>query len=239
MNERSMENPLPETNPLNARLREKLEKTGSLKGRLKAEFTSTLLLSLSCIRTRDNRSMLLWDFDYPLQKAIRDYMEVCAPDTAVLEVDIDLTTDTFHYSYLNKAQQQQLKLAAAKQAEKEERQRQLDRKALLAADIEPFGTELATKVADALHHGSIGHNHRDYCGMGLEYRDGLYCYGSLWDGGMDKPTQSFADKQAFINWLSKQSNASLANLNAEQSIYWGNQVITRDRLQQFLTFGGA
>ncbi|PWV53792.1 hypothetical protein [Chitinophaga sp. S165] len=239
MNERSMENALQETNLLNARLREKLEKTGSLKGRLKAEFTSTLLLSLSCIRTRDNKSMLLWDFDYPLLKAIRDYMEVCAPDTTVLEVDIDLTTDTFQYSYLNKAQQQQLKQIAAKQAEKEEHQRELDRRAQLAADTTPIGPELATKVAAALHHGSIGHSHRDYCGMGLEYRDGLYCYGSLWDGSMDKPTRSFADKQAFINWLSKQSNASLANLDADRSIYWGNQVITRDRLQQFLTFGGA
>jgi hypothetical protein len=234
-----MENALQETTLLNARLRDKLEKTGSLKGRLKAEFTATLLLSLSCIRTRDNKSMLLWDFDYPLQKAIRDYMEVCAPDTAVLQVDIDLTTHTFQYSILNKAQQQQLKQTEAKQAEEDERQRKLERKALLAADTTPIGPELAAKVADALHHGSIGHNHRDYCGMGLEYRDGLYCYGALWDGGMDKPAQSFADKQAFINWLSKQSNASLANIDTDQPHYWGNQVITRDRLEQFLTFGGA
>ncbi len=36
--------------------------------------------------------MLLWDFDYPLQKAIRDYIEKCGPDTAVLEVEIDLIT---------------------------------------------------------------------------------------------------------------------------------------------------
>lgn len=239
MNERSMENALQETTLLNARLREKLEKTGSLKGRLKAEFTSTLLLSLSCIRTRDNKSMLLWDFDYPLQKAIRDYIKVCVPDTAVLEVDIDLTTNTFHYSSLNKAQQQQHKQTAAKQAEKEERERQLARRAQLAADTIPIGAGLAGKVADALHHGSIGHNHRDYCGMGLEYREGQYRYGSLWDGGMDKPVQVFADKQAFIDWLSKQSNASLANLDADQSIYWGNQVITRERLEQFLIFGGA
>jgi hypothetical protein len=114
-----MEKTLPETTLLNTRLREKLEKTGSLKGRLKAELTSALLLSLSCI-TRDNRSLLLWDFDYPLQKAIRDYMEICGPDTAVLEVDIDLTTNTFHYSYLTTAQQQQLKMASDKDAEKEE-----------------------------------------------------------------------------------------------------------------------
>jgi hypothetical protein len=239
MNERSMENALQETTLLNTRLRDKLEKTGCLKGRLKAEFTSTLLLSLSCIRTRDNKSMLLWDFDYPLQKAIRDYMEMCAPDTAVLEVDIDLTTDTFRYLYLNKAQQQQLKQTAAEQEEKEERQRKLERKAQLAADTTPFGHELASKVAEALHQGSIGHNHRDYCGMGLEYRDGLYCYGSLWDGGMDKPEQSFANKQTFISWLSKQSNASLSNVNKADAVYWGNQVITRDRLEQFLTYGRA
>lgn len=239
MAERSMENTLQATSLLNARLREKLEGTGCLKGRLKAEFTATLLFSLSCIRTRDNKSMLLWDFEYPLQKAIRDYMEICGPDTAVLQVDIDLTTDTFHYSYLTTAQQQELKQAAAKETEKDDLQRKLDWRDQLAADTTPIGPELATKVADALHHGSIGHSHRDFCGWGLEYENGQYSYGTLWDGGMDKPELTFNDRQAFIDWLSEQSNATLANIHKEDSFYWGNQVITRDRLEQFLTYGGA
>ncbi|MCF6401970.1 hypothetical protein L3C95_03745 [Chitinophaga filiformis] len=239
MNERSMKNTLQETTLLNTRLREKLEKTGSLKGRLKAEFTSTLLLSLSCIRTRDNKSMLVWDFDYPLQKAIRDYMEICAPDTAVLEVDIDLTTDTFHYSYLTIAQQQQRKQEAAMEAEQEELLRRQALKEQLAADTIPVGIALATKVADALLHGRIGHSHRDFCGMGLEYENGRYNYGAVWDGGMDKPEQSFSDRHAFIDWLSKQSNASLANIQTEEAFYWGNQVITRKRLEQFLIDGHA
>ena len=51
-----------------------------------------ILVNRNYIRTRDNKSMLLWDFDYPLQKAIRDYIEKCSRDTAVLEVDIDLIT---------------------------------------------------------------------------------------------------------------------------------------------------
>lgn len=239
MDERSMENALEETTLLNTRLREKLEKTGSLKGRLKAELTATLLLSLSCIRTRDNKSMLLWDFDYPLQKAIRDYMEKCGPDTAVLEVDIDLITNTFHYSHLTTAQQQVLKQTTAREAEKEEQQRKLAWRAQLAADTLPLGVELATKVADALMHGSIGHSHRDFCGMGLEYSNGQYIYGALWDGGMDKPEQSFTSRQAFIDWLSIQSNASLANIQTEDTFYWGNQVITRERLEQFLNHGAA
>jgi hypothetical protein len=234
MNERSMKNTPQETTHLNTRLREKLEKTGSLKGRLKAELTATLLLSLSCIRTRDNKSMLLWDFDYPLQKAIRDYMEICVPDTVVLEVDIDLTTDTFHYSYLTTAQQQQLKEKAVRETEKDELQRKQALKAQLAADTIPVGVTLAAKVADALMYGSIGHSHRDFCGMGLEYRNGRYNYGTLWDGGMDKPEQSFSDRQTFIDWLSKQSNASLANIQTEDAFYWGNQVITRGRLEQFI-----
>ncbi|PSL35625.1 hypothetical protein CLV42_101387 [Chitinophaga ginsengisoli] len=46
-----MENTLQETILLNSRLREELEKTGCVKGRLKAELTTTLLISLSCIKT--------------------------------------------------------------------------------------------------------------------------------------------------------------------------------------------
>jgi len=109
MDERSRGNSLQETTLLNNRLREELEKTGCVKGRLKAELTSTLLLSLSCIRTGDNKPRLRWDFDYPLQKAVRDYMEICASDTVVLEVDINLITNTFHYTHLTTAQQQQPK----------------------------------------------------------------------------------------------------------------------------------
>jgi len=69
--------------------------------------------------------------------------------------------------------------------------------------------------------------------MGLDYHNGSYNYGSLWDGVMDKPTQSFTDRRSFVNWLSRQSNASLSNVNAPESIYWGNQVITRERLELF------
>lgn len=236
MNERSMENPLQETSLLNTRLREKLERTGCLKGRLKAELTSTLLLSLSCIRTRDNKSMLLWDFEYPLQKAIRDYMEICSPDTAVLQVDIDLTTDTFNYSHLTTAQQQQLRSEAAIEAEKEEQQRKQAWRDKLATDTTPIGIELAVKVADALQYNSIGYSHRDFCGMGLEYRDGQYRYGALWDGGMDSPEQTFTDRDSFVDWLGRQSNATLANIHKEDSFYWGNQVITRQRLEEFLTY---
>jgi len=57
--------------------------------------------------------MLLRDFDYPLQKAIRDYLETCEPESAVLQIDIDLTSDTFHYSLISNAQHQQDKKAAA------------------------------------------------------------------------------------------------------------------------------
>ncbi|TWW02457.1 hypothetical protein [Chitinophaga pinensis] len=239
MNEGAMSNPEQVTAALNAHLQEKLERTGCTKGRLKAELTSTLLLSLSCIRTRDNKSMLIWDFDYPLQKAIRDYLEACGPQTAILQVDIDLTKETFLYTHLSKAQHERQKQVAARETEREIQQRQKELKQHLAADTQPIGKALAEKVAKALLHGSIGYSHRDYCGMGLEYRDSRYHYGELWDGGMHNPKQSFDNQSSFIQWLSQQSNASLSNIHLKDAFYWGNQVITRERLEQFLQNGGA
>ncbi|SFN83016.1 hypothetical protein SAMN05428949_3598 [Chitinophaga sp. YR627] len=239
MNEGAMKSPEQVTAALNAHLQEKLERTGCTKGRLKAEFTSTLLLSLSCIRTRDNKSMLIWDFDYPLQKAIRDYLEICGPQTAILQVDIDLTRESFLYTHLSRAQHEQQKQAAAREAEKEIQQRKEELKQHLAADTQPIGKPLAEKVATALRHGSIGYTHRDYCGMGLEYREGQYHYGELWDGGMHLSRQSFDTQSAFVQWLSQQSNASLSNIHLKDTFYWGNQVITRERLEQFLQDGAA
>jgi hypothetical protein len=97
-----------------------------------------------------------------------------------------------------------------------------------------YGKDLAEKVATALLRGSIGYGHRDYCGMGLEYRDGLYCYGSLWDGYMGEEVKHWSSKEAFVNWLSQQSDASMARLEEKDPFFWGNQTISRGRLEEFV-----
>ncbi|WP_118975371.1 hypothetical protein [Taibaiella koreensis] len=103
----------------------------------------------------------------------------------------------------------------------------------LAADTRPFGLILATAVAEKQRSGaSLGYSHRDYCGMGMEYNEGVYCYGELWDGGLDRP-MTFDKVEAFIAWLTAQSTASLARLE-DDAFYQGNQVITRERLEDFL-----
>ena len=93
-----------------------------------------------------------------------------------------------------------------------------------------YGMALAEKVADALLFNSIGYSHRDYCGMGLEYRNGTYYYGELWDGYMMKPTLQWSSKQSFVQWLAQQSDASCGRLEDSDPFYRSNQTINRQRL---------
>ncbi len=107
---------------------------------------------------------------------------------------------------------------------------------ILAGDTLPFSLELAAHVADCLEDGrSLGYSHRDYCGMGLEYRDGKYYYGALWDGAfdLDQPVV-YPSRTAFISWLAEQSTATMARIDDKDPFYRGNQVITRQRLREFL-----
>lgn len=87
--------------------------------------------------------MLIWDFDYPLQKAIHNYLEICDPQTAVLQVGIDLTKGSFLYTQLSKAPHEQQKQVAARAAEKETQQCREDLKLHLAADTQLIGKALA------------------------------------------------------------------------------------------------
>lgn len=104
----------------------------------------------------------------------------------------------------------------------------------LAADTAPFGIELATAVAVKLCTGeSLGYGHRDYCGMGMDYNEGQYRYGEIWDGYLE-PALSFAGQHDFVEWLAVQSTASLARLD-DEDFYQGNQIISRTRLEAFLT----
>ena len=97
-----------------------------------------------------------------------------------------------------------------------------------------YGMALAEKVADGLKYNSIGYSHRDYCGMGLNYHDGTYNYGELWDGYMMKPSLQWSSTQSFVQWLAQQSDASCGRLEESDQFYWGNQTITRQRLMAFL-----
>lgn len=101
-------------------------------------------------------------------------------------------------------------------------------------DNEKFGWELATKIAELLKKiDGIYHVHRDYCGMGLHYDQGRFHYGETWDGypGSD---QQWEKEEAFVQWLSEQSNASLDRSEHENPFYRNNQTLTRERLEAAL-----
>ena len=93
------------------------------------------------------------------------------------------------------------------------------------ADSTPIGSELAQQIAELLEQGlQICLRHRDYCGMGLRYREGIFLYGEVIDGELpaDDKHEAFTSREAFASWLATQSNCTLHGD--------GNQRLTRERL---------
>ena len=107
--------------------------------------------------------------------------------------------------------------------------------------MEPaFGKELAAKIASHLKAGlTIAYHHPYYCGMGLCYKNGKFCYSEVHDGEIlsyqaliqfkaNPECLEFSDQEAFEAWFAAQSAASLRGDN--------NQRITPDRLNQALLY---
>ncbi|MEE6129250.1 hypothetical protein V2E39_17760 [Chryseobacterium arthrosphaerae] len=107
---------------------------------------------------------------------------------------------------------------------------------VLKSDTEVLGTEIAEQVADKLEKGFfLGYRHRDYCGMAMSYNEEEhFLYGELYDGIDFSFPLVFKSRKSFVEWLSKQSTASLARLDADE-FYQGNQIITRKRLLEFIS----
>lgn len=105
----------------------------------------------------------------------------------------------------------------------------------LAQDTAPFGEALAAQVAARLEEGaSIGYRRTGYCGMGMEKDDyDDYFYGELYNGLMPDPRR-FRTREAFVEWLSQQSTASMAQLDHKDPKKRGVLVITRQRLLDFV-----
>ena len=71
------------------------------------------------------------------------------------------------------------------------------------------------------------YDHRDYCGIGLDFRGGKYEMGECWDGrGILGASQSWSSTDQFVTWLAAQSDRTLGNP--------GNQRITLERLTAFV-----
>lgn len=105
----------------------------------------------------------------------------------------------------------------------------------LASDTALFGSRIAELVADKLQKGYLlGYQHRDFCGMAMKMDEkNQFLYGELYDGIEFSFPMIFKNRELFIIWLSGQSTASLARLD-DDDFYRGNQVITRQRLLEFI-----
>lgn len=110
------------------------------------------------------------------------------------------------------------------------------------------GRALAQAVARRLQAGEIlAYRHRDYCGIGLGFIDGVFVCGEVFDGEL--PTAdfvadwqkrgsvieftSFATQAAFVKWLAAQSDESLSGRHLAQSHLHDNQRLSVQRLKEF------
>jgi hypothetical protein len=110
------------------------------------------------------------------------------------------------------------------------------------------GTTLANAVATRLEAGRIlAFSHPEYCGIGLQCKDGVFVLAEVQDGRM--PTaeevrqwraagdqveyQQFATRSAFVAWLAAQSDASLSGRALAKTFLHDNQRLTLARLRAF------
>ena len=216
---------------IDLQLRVVLEKYNCIRGSIR--FQAPALLSMNGIRT-DGKPVLIWPTDKKLDSLVSRYV-FQEPELGGLIVQADLAMNQFVYKQVSKGRLQQEAQQVQKKRGQEVRKQQENWRRLLESKTELYGLPLAEQVANRLQTRSFGFGHRDYCGMGLEYRNGAYYYGGLWDGMMDDKVRLFLSREEFVGWLADQSDASLSRLDEMDAFYWGNQTVTRQRLLEFIS----
>lgn len=104
------------------------------------------------------------------------------------------------------------------------------------ANSTPIGKGFAQRVAQKLKTKSdLMYSHRDYCGTGLTWDNNQFIYCHVNDGYPAEVIRSFTDEQAFIEWLSEQSDQSLSGADERNDFYRNNQRITQARLFDFVS----
>eukprot|EP00455_Lapot_gusevi_P028967 TRINITY_DN31016_c0_g1_i1.p1 TRINITY_DN31016_c0_g1~~TRINITY_DN31016_c0_g1_i1.p1 ORF type:complete len:181 (-),score=7.87 TRINITY_DN31016_c0_g1_i1:89-631(-) len=108
------------------------------------------------------------------------------------------------------------------------------------------GVDLANQVAEKLK--VVGwwgqYEHRDYCGEGLLYnfKTGEFELVEIYDGTPCQTLATWKSQSAFVSWLARQNNWTLAGGDPNvpetaknlDSFEFANQSITLEALQQFL-----
>jgi hypothetical protein len=168
----------------------------------------------------------------PLKGLLAQYATETPGGIGFLTIFVNLRQSLFTYQPTSVADAAQAATAeATAQAERDRAYREQLRRELSPT---PFGPELANQVADALAQGRwFNYGHPAYCGMGLDFGDGHYRYGSVWESGLE-PERTFPDRAGFVAWLARQSDLSLALLEFEDPTLWHNQTVTRARLLELV-----
>lgn len=218
---------------INEQIKTQLERFHCSRGHLRYQSVNgSTAMTLNGWR-EEHKPVLIWQTNPVLGKLIGRYLQQ-QPSHAGLFIEADLSSGSFVYQPISRnALRKEARVAEELRLHEEARQKQ-DKKNRLQQRTDKFGTVLAGQVADVLHRQSLAYSHRDYCGMGLELRDGFYMYGEVQDGCL-QPSLRFGERAEFVEWLSGQSDASLARLEENNAWYWGNQVINRERLEDFVS----
>jgi len=113
---------------------------------------------------------------------------------------------------------------------------------------QPYGKDLSEQVYELLKQGtSISFTHYGYCGVGFVFDKKIIHYTHFdewltWKSGKQYAPgreylgiiKSFNTKQAFVEWLSQQSDLSLSGIETGDDWYIDNQRISKVRLEGFL-----
>lgn len=102
---------------------------------------------------------------------------------------------------------------------------------------EEYGVDLARRVAGYLRNNrSISNEHRDYCGVGLFFHNtGNFTVSYVMDGFCDTTIRDFQNEDAFVEWLSVQSDYTMSGVNDNlDDFYLNNQRITREKLEGYI-----
>ncbi len=223
--------------PINTEIRLQLEKFHCTRGHLRYQTRdSATLLNFNGWRT-DNQPVLIWQTPI-LGKMLDRYLQEQQQGShsiAGIVIEIDLSSSTFDYQPITTWDlQKETHVTEKANKEDAERKIQTNRETLQQRTL-TYGVALAEKVVAALRLSQLAYGHRDYCGTGLWSKDGIYYYGEVSDGYFDNNSslRQFDDQKTFVAWLAVQSDASLARLEEKDPWYWGNQTITRQRLEEF------
>jgi len=221
---------------LNEALKNKLEAVQCISGHLECRLYPSLLLTLRGQKA-DGKPFFFWEPDRQLNKLLDRYQATEAPHAVAFTISINLEHNHFVYNIISSEEAAAQKDKEARDHEAEETRRLQELKQMLLARNTAYGRELAEQVATSLVEGALCYGHRDYCGMGLEKNaSGNYVYAVVWDGWLE-PVHTFHTREAFVQWLAVQSDASLSRVDEPDTWLWNNQVINRERLEEFVNRG--